>query len=728
MRFIKNIQLSLLFLLFSFQEGYSNTIINPQTRRLVAVDSIVDNVMRMSDIYVNIVNEYQARVYIKGKIKIKRKNFILKYVPAMFRLQRGVREYFIESSSDVHYTAPNIYDQKVKAYSGTIRNHHGIPGMVEYFNVNIYALSLLRDDRLLSPLNRKARKYYKYQIEDVLGDREYPEYKVHFMPKSHSNHLVGGYFIVSSLGWSVREIRFSGRWDLLSFRCFLKMGKLGDNDEFLPVSYTVDGWYNFLGNKLVGNYFTQINYDSIKYNKNNRGKRRVNKYDLTQSFTLSCDTNVICYDPVKFTKLRPIPLDEEEKNIYRENEKLKLLKCQHYSTNLSALESISDFFIYNNNVNLSCLGNIQCSPLFNPLLLSYGGANGFSYRQDFKYSRLLGGDRLLSIDPKISYNFTHKEFYWSVQSDFNYWPQKQGNISFNFKNNNRIYSSEVLDLLKSIPDSIFDFNKIHLNYFKDLSFSVEHSIEIFNGFELGVGFTYHCRKAAESFHFQRIPLFPIPTINILDKIKNKYVSFAPQLKLRWTPGQFYYYRGKQKINYRSYYPTFTLDYERGMKHVFNSTGRYERIEFDMQHTIRLALMKHIYYRAGFGVFTNQEELYFVDFENFSRHNFPVGWNDELGGEFVLLDSRWYNSSRQYARAHFTYEAPFIVLRNFTKYTRYVQNERLYFSALVMSHLKPYLEFGYGIATYLFDAGVFVSNKNGKFSDVGCKFTFELFNE
>ena len=87
----------------------------------------------------------------------------------------------------------------------------------------------------------------------------------------------------------------------------------------------------------------------------------------------------------------------------------------------------------------------------------------------------------------------------------------------------------------------------------------------------------------------------------------------------------------------------------------------------------------------------------------------------------------YNSSRRYVRGHFTYEAPFLILRHLMKYTRYVQNERLYISALSMPHLQPYLEVGYGIGTHIFDVGVFVSSENWKFSGIGCKFTFELFN-
>ena len=57
---------------------------------------------------------------------------------------------------------------------------------------------------------------------------------------------------------------------------------------------------------------------------------------------------------------------------------------------------------------------------------------------------------------------------------------------------------------------------------------------------------------------------------------------------------------------------------------------------------------------------------------------------------------------------------------------FVHSERIYFSALYTTHLKPYMEVGYGVGTYLFNLGAFVSNVNGQFHEVGCKFTFELF--
>ena len=171
-----------------------------------------------------------------------------------------------------------------------------------------------------------------------------------------------------------------------------------------------------------------------------------------------------------------------------------------------------------------------------------------------------------------------------------------------------------------------------------------------------------------------------------------------------------------------------LDYERGIKGVFGSTGAHERWEFDIQQNLKLSGIRSIGYRVGGGVFTKQDDMYFVDFANFARRNLPEGWNDDIGGTFQLLDGRWYNSSRQYWRGNFTYESPFILLKPLNRWLGMIQQERLYGGILFMPHLNPYIELGYGIGTHIFDVGAFVSTINGQFDTVGFKFTFELFNK
>ncbi len=683
--------------------------------------------MTFAPFYEKIVNDYRADLYIKGKLNIRKKNFMFRYLPKMFRMQKGVREYLMESYSDLHFTAPDIYDQKVKAGYGTVFSGGFQATMLEYFHVNVYSATLLYD-RLLSPLAKNGKKYYRYQIDTIMGGQDNLHYKIRFIPKTKSDQLVGGYMIVSSDVWSVREIRFSGRSELLTFENLIKMGEVGDDNEFLPVRYEFKVRFNFVGNVVDGSYLASLDYSSIELKEKSKYRKEKKKFNLTESYTLRCDTNSLHLDSAYFASLRPIELMDDEKRLYEDYAFRKdTTALKPPSKRRVFWGEIGDFLLSDLNVDLSRIGSVKCSPIINPLLLSYSGSNGFSWRQDFKYNRLFSGDKLLRIVPRIGYNFTRKEFYWSANADFDYWPQKRGAIHVNFGNGNRIYSSDVLDELKAMPDSTFDFDQIHLDYFKDLYFNFRHSIEVVNGLELSVGFSAHRRTAVEKSRFvvlnSSLPL----ASDFLDKFKDTYISFAPRVRVEWTPCLYYYMNGKRKINLRSAYPTFSVDYERGIKGIFNSTGQYERVEFDLQHHVQLGLMRNIYYRFGFGAFTNQEQLYFVDFANLARSNLPIGWNDDIGGVFQLLDGRWYNSSRKYVRAHFTYEAPFLFLRHLMKYTRYVQNERLYVNTLFVPHLNPYLEIGYGIGTHIFDVGVFVSSENWKYTEVGCKFTFELFN-
>ena len=182
--------------------------------------------------------------------------------------------------------------------------------------------------------------------------------------------------------------------------------------------------------------------------------------------------------------------------------------------------TMGDLMVEDYKFNLSNIGSVRFSPFINPLLFSYSGSNGLSYRQDFRYNRLFRGDKLLRIVPKLGYNFTRKEFYWSLNADFEYWPQKRGFFRLNVGNGNRIYSSKVLDELKAMPDSIFNFDLIHLDYFKDLYFNFRHTVEVVNGLDIGLGFSAHKRTAVEPSRFVITGDYPMPPPEFMDKFKS----------------------------------------------------------------------------------------------------------------------------------------------------------------------------------------------------------------
>lgn len=692
---------------------------------------ILKNIFQYSPFYARAVDEYKAELYLKGRIKVHKSNKLIRHIPSMFRLEKGVDDYMLESVSEMHFVAPDVYNRKVKAMSTTFPREKGqIVDLTDFLNMNIYSSSIMTD-KLLSPLDQKSSRYYHYLLDTVADIRGRHQYKILVIPKFEGTQLVNGYIWVDGMDWTIHETYMEGKFDVITFKLHTIMGDSGD-EEFLPVRLNLNVEFKFMGNHLEMDAGAWMKYNSVVFTKDGKRKKSNKKHfhDLTEVYQLTCDTTKLITDKEKFEKLRPFPLTDEEDSLYNawavrkaDKEIEKTLNKKKKSTEFWG--QVGDALVTNYNVNISGIGNVRCSPLINPVMLSYSHSKGVSYKQKFKYNRLFPNGRMLKITPQIGYNFTHKDLYLKGSVSFLYWPEKQGSFDVDAGNGNRIYSSVVLDKLKAMPDSLFDFEDMDLDYFKDIYMNAFHVVEPVNGLKIKTGVSMHWRYLVNSKREELMDIFD--KIERM-KIRSEYNSFSPRIRIEWTPGMYYYMNGRRKMNVKSKMPTFILDYERGLKGVFGSADAHERWEFDVQQQIKLNQIRTFAYRVGGGLFTRMDNMYFVDFVNFRRSNIPEGWNDEIGGTFQLLDGRWYNSSRQYWRGHMTYESPFILLRPLNKWLGMIQHERLYAGILFMPHLNPYVELGYGIETHVFDAGVFISSVNGKYDTVGFKFTFELFND
>jgi len=701
-------------------------------------DSILQNIFQFSPFYSRIVDEYKADIYIKGRVKVHKSNRLVKYIPSMFRLEKGVNDYIIESLSEMHYTAPDIYNRKVKAMSTTFPRERGqLTDLTDFLNMNIYSSSMM-SDKLLSPLDEECSRYYTYLLDSIVGGDGFRKYKIRVEPKFRGTQLVNGYIWVSDQVWTIREVYFEGKFDVIEFKLHNVMGEEG-NEEFLPVKLALDINFKFMGNHLEMNADAWVKYNQVTFYQG--GKRRKSQkkhsHDLTEFYQLTCDSSQMVTDKEAFNVFRPVPLKPDEYALYQEQ--LFRKKTSDWVVDEPEKEKkrggefwgqLGDMLISSYSVNLAGIGSVRCSPLINPVMLDYSHSRGVSYRQKFKYNRLFPSGRLLRITPQVGFNFKDMELYVKGDMDFLYWPEKMGSFEVNVGNGNRIYSSVVLDKLKALPDSSVNFNEMQLDYFKDVYLNVFHSVEPVNGLLVKLGVSMHWRRLANFDHLRLKQFLEQAGGGVLHDIdlRTNYNSFAPRLRVEWTPGMYYYMNGRRKMNVGSSMPTFIFDYERGLRGVFGSNDEHERVEVDVQQKINLNRIRTLSYRAGFGMFTKMDNIYFVDFANFARSNLPEGWNDEIGGTFQLLDRRWYNSSRQYWRGHVSYESPFILLRPLNRLLGMIQHERLYGGILFMPHLNPYLELGYGIGTHIFDVGAFISAVNGEFDTVGFKFTFELFRD
>ncbi len=683
------------------------------------VDSIIDKIVKIVPTYSEFIKEYHSDYYIKERLNIDKKSIFFRYLPFMFHIKNGERQFISEMNASVHYTYPDIYDQKNKARIGTIPSGSSLKdGLIEFFHVNIYSSSLLYE-RLVSPLTKEGKKYYYYELDSVGKKDGYLEYKISFKPKLNSDQLVKGSMVISDGNWTIRQFSFAGFSHLVHFKMDIEYGAVGSAAELLPVKYNADIKVSFFGNKVRANYLSCVSYHGITMNGYIRPGRVKSKYDLTESFTLSADTTAYSFDRKKFDGIRPVELDSLDHVIYDQHDSL----TREIGTTIKPESKakifwgdVGDMILDNYNINFNNAGNIRCSPLLNPFMMSYSKGGGFAYKQDFKYNCLFKGDKLLRIAPSFGYNFKEKKLYWTVYSEYNYYPSKRGSFHIDAGNGNMIYGAELFSDIIGKPGSYPLTSYVFKDYFMELY----HSIDIVNGLQLNVGLSAHRRTAK------------LPKTNIegaIDPSKDKisFNNWAPRLRLEWTPGQYYFMRGRRKVNYKSYYPTFSVDWERGIKGFLKSSSEYERWEVDMHQTLEFGLMRTLFYRIGTGLYTNNHSLYFIDFLNFTRNNLPEQWNNESSTSFQLLNADYYNDSNKYFQIHATYQSPFILFPRLLKIMRNVLQEKLYFNFLITPKLKPYYEVGYGISTHYFSLRAFAAFKKSKFMEQGVKFTFELFD-
>ncbi len=644
------------------------------------IDSLVlFRVWNYAKKYQQTVDSTEKNVYMAYTYNTKRRNFSLFLVPTMYSIAKGEREFIGEAYYKLKFRDALRFDLHRQVVTGTIpSNRMVMPNMLEYTTPNLYNETLY-DDKILSPFFYANRFFYKYHIIQVHSGL----YIIRFRPRANSTQLIKGRAFVELKTGRINSIIFEGEYDMVAFNVTASMN-LTEQNVILPERCTTDFKFNFMGNNITATCRAFFNCpttlpDSI---------REVEDRELMET-------------------LRPTLLHQPESDIYekydRAEEAARKAREQQVPDTTRHRKSLTDFFWDNIGYNLinstrakSGPATMRISPLLNPLYFSYSQSRGFAYKLDIGLRYNFNERRYLTLNPRVGYNFKINQFFYRIPLRMTYNPKRDGYAEVVWANGNRTAHASLNDDIreKKGPGQ-------PMPEFKDMILSAVNNVEAFDWVEIMTGIVFHRRMATNPQALKGIGF------------EDEYRSFAPMISLHFMPWQE---KG----------PTLTANYERCLKDVLRSNLNYERWEFDMVYKKDLVSMRGINLRAGAGFYTHRSSNYFVDFTNFRDNNLATGWDDDWSGQFQLLDSRWYNESNYYVRAHVSFESPMLALTWVPLIGHFVEMERLYFSGLSIERRKPYFELGYGFSTRYLSTGFFASFLGTKHKEIGCKLTIELF--
>ena len=649
-------------------------------------------IQKMFDYYSTIdtiIDGYKTYAYLNYQIKTDKKNIILLGVPQMYTFYNEDQNEFVgEALLQFTFHDKSQNETSVIARSSTIHHHRKmIPNLYDYLFPNIYKTTFI-NEQLLSPFNRHNRHFYKYHVIKVDDDQA----RVEIRRKAPNTQALRGHAIVDIHTGRVVSCLLSCEYDMINIEASFLMGDEGFHSLY-PKKVQLKAKFTFMGNKVRAIYTTTYDIPPLDNDITFASDEEERKYvEQHRPDTLNAFQRALyaTYDSIHQPSQEPSP-----DTIVVDSKKNKVKRIWNF---------FSDFVIHhiNGRFGNEDQGYFRLSPPLNPFYLGYSKRRGLHYRTKLRWGYSFHDNSEINGIIKIGYSFKLKQLQFNIPVVYYFNKKKNGYLKYHFINGERVTNTTVLEKLKEERHDSINWDAMDLDYFRHSEniFMLHYDFNSHWGFETGIIHNYWSAIKDKGFE-------------VMDKpTRYNATSWVGILTLRpWG------WKG----------PIMTVNYERTFHSLSKKSMNFEKWEVDCSYLKKLPSLRSISFRLGGGVYTsNMQKNYFLEFNNFSSNYIPGGWNDDWSGEFELLHDNWYNSSKYYLRANTTYESPMLLLSWIPYIGTQIEKERIYLSALNLSHLSQYYELGYGFTNRVFSMGVFSGFTKRGYDSIGVKFGFELF--
>ncbi|MBR0037489.1 MAG: hypothetical protein IJP70_07590 [Bacteroidales bacterium] len=614
----------------------------------------------------------------------------------------------MEGVTQMSYQKPcNLLISPLSVKTSNRRRSRRIMREVSKVLLPVYAFRRMNergsDKSYTLPFSDDGLLLYNFSLSDSVSHRDH-FYRIAFSPKKDHHTLISGYMLLNRSDLSPHMMNFSGRTDFGLLSDTLWLGR--KFDRFVPIENHTRIDYRYGKSEGHNAFQTRYSHRTI-----------VNKSDMDPR-----------HEPLDLTDVYT-PKETHYDYYYADSTRTIRRKKTLFQQLPQRMVGTSDIDAFGTDLRVY-------GPL-NPASVGYDKFNGITLRERLRFSHLWRDGQSLVIRPEVGYSFGFQEFRYKFDTQWVYGPARRAGFRLLLQNGNSGFSSKFSNLVnnrleeyvRKLKDDThttlhegIDFDDLNLKYYHRYEFKLEHALELRNGLMLYAGSFYNYRKPVR--RGSRAWNNDLNTA-ASQVVNDHYTDLNPYVRLEWTPRQYYHYKNLQKLYLASRYPTFKLEMAQGIKGILGSKSDYTRMELDVHQTIPLGGVRSLSYHSGGGMFFRQKGEYFINYSYFSRSQYPDNWETHIGGVFSLLDDYWYSSSPAYLQVHVMYESPFMLLHRIRPISKFVIQERVYFSQLLADGKNVYTEAGYGMGNNYFNIGVFTGFVGLQFMDAGLKFTIEL---
>ena len=672
---------------------------------------VIRQAIKKRKFYLNQVNSYSCRAYIKGLQRLKEINKglgkLLKFTTGSNPIDSTLLGiiYLSESESKYHFRKP--MDEKEIMFSSKVSgdnkafSFNQLSDMKFNFYENLVTIDGLSDRPFISPITDGAFFSYRYRLLGTTFEDGKMINKILVTPKRKTDPCFHGIIYIQENTWRIHSVDMYLTKDAkIDFVDTLRIRQLhapvrGDT-LWLPVNLNFAFNFKFLGFKGDGYYNAVVS----EYEINPTFPKRFFKSEI-----LKVEDEANKKDTVYWKDKRPIPLTKEEIDDYRKKDSAtKITGTKRYKDSLDKesnkfrIGSLLLGYKYQNSfkkIDFGTGGLLNSGGQYNTVEGAYALLNlNFSKEyENFSNHALSGSIRYGFFNylwgGKLSWNYLHKpakfqRFAVTVQSIVN-----------QYNNNNPI--GETMNTLYSLYA-----NDNFMKLYRKTSLNLFFRREIVNGIYLNA--------AAE--YAQRDPLVNKCDLLAIDDPKKLFTSNDPvypnthdslfatnnalviDVNFGFRFKQRYYTVPYRKIIAGSKYPKLNIAYRKAIPGL-NTKVDYDLVMASADDEVQMGLFGTFSYKIKAGYFLRSKSMYFMDYYHFNG-NRTILANPNYLNSFKLLPYYNYSTKNWFAEVHAEHHFNGFLFNKIPLLKKTKFQEVVGFHALFNDKLDQYYEVNFAI--------------------------------
>ncbi len=648
--------------------------------------------------------------------------------------------YLSESMGKISFVQPDKMKVEIKKsrVSGSGNFGFTFPTFINFYqnNVSIFK-DRLNARGFVSPIADGAMRFYRFKYLGSFWEDGKEVNSIRVTPRRNYEPLFSGIINISEDDWRIHSVDLS----LTTKQSLEFLDTLNITQFYVPVNENV--WQ--VKNQVLHFDFQKFGIDAIGNFVSVYSKYRIDPVFPKKFFNdivIKYDTGVNKNPATYWDSTRPVPLEKDEVKDYEVKDSLYQIEKDSAFTK-SAVDSLrkkqGPAKLY--KVIYLGLDRMHYSQTFtyrwaiDPLLqkMEYNLAEGVVVNLNTHFDKDIVKNRSsISFNPTIRYGFNNTHLNASANIFFktkNFHDGKLSREIWTVGGGKRV--SQFNKDCPITPDinsisTLFsgkNFMKTYENYFGNIGVT-----KIFdNGLHIGVTGLYEDRiplNNTTNFIFNQKDTVRITPNYPDEKISaqfTRYQAFLLGINLTYQPGQKYILYPNGKMPVGSKYPTFSLNYIKGMNHIFGSDVDFDKWNFSIKNDINFKLAGLLKYKFVIGGFLNTNKVFIQDYDHINGNEYFAA--SEYLNSFQLADYYTYsNTASFFSEGHLEYHLNGLLTNKIPIFNRYDWNLVVGGNAFYIDRSGNYEEAFIGIENFLqiFRIDFIASFKDGKTGETGIR--------